>query len=69
MARRLSTPQENWNNDDIQFPRLLAEIMATVDFTTRQWDALCSSMDLDRPDILELFDRAQAKWDRIKEQT
>lgn len=53
-----------WERDDIQFPRLLAEIAAT------QGDldilALVHSMDLTPQDIDELFDRAQQAWERHK---
>ena len=56
----------NWNNDAIQFPRLIAEIMATQDL---DMVALCDAMDLELPHLNELFDRADAEWERIKEQT
>jgi hypothetical protein len=57
----------NWERDDYQFPRLLAEIAATQD--SLDIDALCESMDLVPGDIHELFDRAQMAWERIKEET
>lgn len=57
----------NWDDDSIQFPRLLAEIMATQD--NLDVDALCEAMDLGREDIWELFDRAQEEWEAIKELT
>lgn len=57
-----------WLNDAIQFPRLLAEIMATVEFTARQRKALAETMDLSWDDICEVFDRAQAAWERRKEE-
>lgn len=60
-------PRRNWSNDDIQFPRLLSEIYATFSFTDDQWESLCLSMDLDRENILEVFERADATWQRIKE--
>ena len=55
----------NWENNNIQFPRLLAEIVATqcnLDFA-----ALCESMDLTVDEVDELFDRAQMEWEIIKE--
>jgi hypothetical protein len=55
-----------WEDNSIQFPRLLSEICATVDFTKEQMDELCESMDLEISDIDELFDRANDEWERIK---
>lgn len=55
-----------WDRDDIQFPRLLAEIQANIDLTQEQWYTLCSSMDLETDDLAELFDRAQLAWEKIK---
>jgi len=55
-----------WQDDSIQFPRLLAEIMATqenLDFTL-----LAESMDLDVAYIDELFDRANTAWEKAKKQ-
>ena len=57
----------NWDRDDYQFPRLLAEIMATQD--KLDYDTLCESMDLTPDRINELFDRADAAWERVKEET
>ena len=57
----------NWERDDYQFPRLLAEITATQD--KFDVDALCVSMDCVPGDINELFDRADVAWERVKEET
>ena len=54
----------NWENNAIQFPRLLTEIMATQD--TLDLRALAESMDLSIDEVGELFDRANAAWERIK---
>jgi len=54
----------NWENNTIQFPRLLAEIMATQD--ALNIPALAESMDLTVDEVGELFDRADAIWQRIK---
>ena len=59
----------NWNNDAIQFPRLLAELYASVDLSRKNWDALGASMDLTRDEITDIFERAQATWDDIKART
>jgi hypothetical protein len=53
-----------WDIDAIQFPRLLAEIMATQ--ADLDVEALAVSMDLDVEQVWELFDRADAKWEEIK---
>ena len=54
----------NWNNNAIQFPRLLTEIAATQDKLNFQ--TLAESMDLTIAEVGELFDRAQTEWERIK---
>lgn len=64
-----SDPNENWANDDIQFPRLLAELYATVGLDEAQWDDLCATTGLDRGQILEIFERADVVWQEIKEKT
>lgn len=55
-----------WSRNEIQFPRLLAELNA-VGLTRRQWQQLSESMDLAFEDIDELFSRAEDEWGRIKE--
>lgn len=67
-AEGLEDLTPTWNNDAIQFPRLLAEIIG-VGLTEDQWDNLLKSMDLESADLSNLFDRAQAKWDAIKANT
>ena len=57
---------DKWKNNNIQFPRLLAEIDAVVEFTGQQKDELCISMDLEWSDIEEIFERAQIEFDKIK---
>jgi hypothetical protein len=53
-----------WNEDNIQFPRLLAEIVATQDIDV---NALAESMDLDTDEVWALFSRAEKKFEIIKE--
>ena len=55
-----------WNDNSIQFPRLLAEIAATVELSPAQQVKLCESMDITFQELGELFDRAQDAWERIK---
>lgn len=57
-------PQPVWENDSIQFPRLLSEIIATHELNL---SVLAESMDLTVDDVNELMDRAQERWERIKE--
>jgi hypothetical protein len=56
-----------WGKNNIQFPRLLAEIYATVPFTPEQEAALCASMDLEWDEICELLERADVIWQDIKD--
>ena len=56
-----------WAANNIQFPRLLAEICATQPMDRFDWDALCEGMDLELHEVDELFDRAQDEWEDIKE--
>ena len=64
-ARRIvsSRPSSLWLDDSIQFPRLIAEIVATQPLDL---DALCESMDLELGDLCELFDRAEEAWTDAK---
>ena len=54
-----------WDKNNVQFPRLLAEVHGVL--TTAQYDELAASMDLPRHRIDELFDRAIARWEEIKQ--
>ena len=53
-----------WDNDLVQFARLLCEIQATQD--TLRMDLLCESMDIEMRDLAELFDRAHDVWEHAK---
>ena len=57
-----------WQDDNLQFPRLLAELEAIGAFAD---DALlrrvAEEMDLEPDEVLELVSRAQAKWDTTKQ--
>jgi hypothetical protein len=55
-----------WNEDGIQFARLLAEIRA-VGLTKEQYEALSESMDLARNEIDEVLERAETEFQKIKE--
>lgn len=56
----------NWDNNSIQFPRLLSEIYANCEI---DFDVLCDSMDLTPDEILEIFQRADNERQAIKERT
>ena len=56
-----------WNDDSIQFPRLLAEVYALI--TLEFVKELCHSMDLEAHQVIELFNRATQEFDRIKSRT
>jgi hypothetical protein len=54
-----------WDRDNVQFPRLLAEINATG-LTTGQYRMLEDSMELTTEEIDSLLERAEDRWTRIK---
>jgi hypothetical protein len=68
MAMNLYKQHRIWNDNNLQFPRLLAEIVATVNISPRDRDALLESMDITEDELDELFDRAQTEFENIKEQ-
>lgn len=55
-----------WERDDVQFPRLLAEIDLEAHLTDPQYEWLQTSMDLSRGEINDLFERAGSAWDAQK---
>lgn len=59
-------PNTNWENNYLQFARLIAECEAVgaIQIT----DELCETMGLSVLDIREVIYRAQYSWDKIKEQ-
>lgn len=59
----------NWNDNSIQFPRLIAEAEAAGAFKPSIIKAMAESMDLERVEVIELIDRAQHEWDKIKSRT
>lgn len=58
--------QSNWERNDIQFPRLLAEIRA-VGLTAQQLHDLKVSMDCTTEDICEILERAEETFEVVKE--
>lgn len=59
-------PDSAWEDDNVQFPRLIAELEAAGAFTDEVVDMLCDSMDLARSSIDELIERADDAWERAK---
>jgi hypothetical protein len=57
-------PDTNWNNNYLQFARLLSECVATGTITIT--DELCDSMDLTYEEIGEILERAQSAFDEVK---
>jgi len=56
-----------WEDDEVQFARMLCEIAATQG--ALDIDALAASMDLEPSEIDEVFDRASERWERAKRDT
>lgn len=54
-----------WDNDEIQFTRLVAEINA-IGLSQEDKQALCDSMDLEPAELEELFVRAEKNWETFK---
>ena len=52
-----------WKDNAVQFPRLIAEINACVDFGA-DWDRLLESLDISNEELCDLFDRA----DKVNEE-
>lgn len=54
-----------WENNLVQFSRLLCELVATNE--TLQLEDVAEAMDLQLEDVNELFDRAHDVWEDVKE--
>jgi hypothetical protein len=57
---------DNWENNSIQFPRLIEEAQAAGAFTTEVIAEMADSMDLETHEVHELLVRAQRAWEQIK---
>jgi len=60
------TNKEKWEDNTIQFPRLIAEICANVEFKPEHWQDLQDSMNITEDELNELFDRANDEWEAKK---
>lgn len=58
-------PNENWENDQIQFPRLIAEAEGLGLFTEEAIANLAMEMGLEISHVEEILDRAQNAWSEI----
>ncbi|HJP90877.1 MAG TPA: hypothetical protein VJ875_02915 [Pyrinomonadaceae bacterium] len=56
-----------WQRSDLQYPRLIAEILATGALDTNHRTAICASMDLESHRLDELLHRAESDWTTIKQ--
>jgi hypothetical protein len=63
-----STERPLWEDDKIQFARLLSEIRANTHIAWEDHMDLVKSMDLDGDRIEELFDRAEKVWEKSKQE-
>lgn len=54
-----------WQDNSIQFPRLIAELDAVGAFTPEVMFALQEAMDLSADEVGELIERANAAWETI----
>lgn len=59
-------PKSLWDDDHIQFARLLAEFRASGGFNAGQYQDLKESMDLTYDQIDEILERAEVAWVKIK---
>ena len=57
-----------WDNDEIQFARLIAEAEAAGAFSYNVLEDMAESMDLSSTEVATLIDRAQSKFDKVKNQ-
>ena len=53
-----------WNNDEVQFARLICEIRAAEELLN--WSEIRDSMDLKDEELQELFDRAEVVFEAAK---
>jgi hypothetical protein len=55
-----------WDNNEIQFARLLCELRANCDLEGMHWDLILESMDLEECHLDELWRRADQVWEKSK---
>ena len=57
-----------WENDKVQFARLITELELAGAFTDKVLTELCEEMTLNNESIFELLDRAHTVFDNAKAQ-
>jgi hypothetical protein len=62
-------PDKNWENNAIQFPRLIEEAQAAGAFSPEVIATMAASMDLSTQEVESLLERARTQWEAIKEKT
>ena len=55
-----------WNNDKVQFARLICELEAAGAFTENLVEMICNETDLSSREIYEIVDRAQKSFEEVK---
>jgi len=65
----MQAPNESslWERNDLQYPRLIAGILAAGTLDERARILICESMDLEPEQLTELLDRAETEWTQIKQ--
>lgn len=56
---------DNWQNDKLQFARLISEIESAGGFTEKLCETLCNEMDIDMNELDELVTRAQQCYENF----
>ena len=58
--------EASWDNNYVQFARLIAEINATFPISFDEWEGLKESMDLNDAELNDLFERATEVFETAK---
>jgi subtilase family serine protease len=66
VEKETKAKESNWENNELQFARLLVEIQANVD--DLKIGRICDSMDLEPEQVNELLDRATISFEEYKRQ-
>jgi hypothetical protein len=65
-AKPKTSRQDKWNDDSLQFARLVAEFSTASDHDNVSLQEVAESMDLELPEIFELFARAETAFEETK---
>lgn len=57
---------ERWEDDSVQFPKLLSVIGLVGSLSDEQYEALIKETGLTRSGINDIFERAHLKWEELK---